>query len=213
MSQLLSFEAVADRSQTGDLLLSHGTSLKSRLLEFGMRTTFSHVAMIVRDVPSDILKLYNCPGDGRGVYVFDAHEMVDGCRLLPLDLWASAMREYHGPKINLAYRQIVSKDPNEPFRSLCNNHGTCQIIRTAANQSFNRSSASMMKAYARRYKGQPMRESVYCSELVARLFRSMGLLPGDIVPKNFVTSDFADATKLQNQMPDTFYAAPLMYVR
>src|SRR5215471_15046966 len=57
--QTIRYEELEPRLRTGDLLLFHGDSRRSRLIEAATRSKFSHIGMIVRPDPAKAPQLWH----------------------------------------------------------------------------------------------------------------------------------------------------------
>jgi hypothetical protein len=178
----ISFDDFLAQAQTGDLVLFHGVSTESTIVEAITGGPYSHATMVVV-LPNGDKTLWQAAGEALEV------DPVKGVLHTGAQLGALADTVtllYHHWNDEPHYRPVVWDRP-----------------ATLAND---------VLAFVQHLEGRPFpdtvvmlgnwlvgtnldidlaRGSVFCSELVAMTYQALGLLPADPVPNSYCPSDFS----------------------
>eukprot|EP00761_Pharyngomonas_kirbyi_P009858 gb/GECH01009876.1/.p1 GENE.gb/GECH01009876.1/~~gb/GECH01009876.1/.p1 ORF type:complete len:476 (+),score=101.76 gb/GECH01009876.1/:1-1428(+) len=191
-------DEVYDQLQTGDIMLNSATGTFSQSIQLGTQSDWSHVGMIVVDPPQSIRDKYILP-ENESVFIFESDsETYDerkgaGVQLIPFRFW---LMDYTNDDPNqfTVIRQLLLPDrlkkqsPWETFPNLeakmLNLHGT----------SYEKRALDMVRSIRRRNVNNDY-STVFCSELVASCYCSMGLFAQNIVASNFTPKVFSSQEK------------------
>lgn len=177
------YRELEPRLHTGDLLLFHGASRRSRIIETATGSTFSHIGMIVRPEPGDAPLLWHT--DPRAV----TEDVVDE-------------REHGGAQLNdLARALAVMTSPeygDTPYvRQLLVAHRVAfdeAALRAVLDANATRF-PSMLKILKKWVLGHlriaSRGERMYCAEVLALTYQRMGLLPPEPPPNAYAPRDFS----------------------
>tara|TARA_R110002073_G_scaffold336589_1_gene536533 strand:+ start:48829 stop:49509 length:681 start_codon:yes stop_codon:yes gene_type:complete len=170
-------ETIRDVVQTGDLLLFCGRGLASNIVRYFTRSHWSHIGVVVRlrgiaeplVLESTTLSASNDLFKGAP---------VRGIGLVPL---ADKIKQYDG-EVALRRRQ------GEPL-SVSRQKMVERLALTLCHRPYKNFLLCHLRApfYRRKRKDY---SAMFCSELVAEIYRRLGWLSGDICPKDFVPGHF-----------------------
>jgi hypothetical protein len=178
------YHDIEARLRTGDILLFHGASPRSRIIEKASGSEFSHVGMIVRSM------------DGRPPFLWHTDP-----RAVTNDVVGD--REHGGAQLNdLSDALAVMTKPeygDTPFvRQLIVNH-TPEMDAAAleAVGAFDRTSFpslfNIMKQWMLgRLHFTTSGKRMECAEVLARTYQRMGLLPSEPPPNGYAPRDFSE---------------------
>ena len=184
------YEEVRSELKTGDVVLFSGKSAISNIIKLFSGGKWSHVGMIVR-----LEEL------GDGVFLWESTTLSDvndietgratkGVQLVPL---SQRIKGYSG---DVTYRPLDKKVSAAMLKKL----GDCRA--RLARKPYERGEAELFKAAYDGLGGKSSGEdlsSLFCSELVAEAYQSMGLLPEypDGPPSNeYVPLDFSERREI-----------------
>ena len=181
-SAAIRYEDLEPRLQSGDLMLFHGASRRSKVIEAATHSEFSHIGMIVRD-PSRSLLLWQT--DPRPV----AEDVEEGSR-------------HPGAQLNdlrTALSRMTSPDYGDtPFvRQLIVERGAAfdeQVqgaIATMEGKSFPSIVGMIEEWLLGHLHVATSKQHMYCAEVVAAAFQSMGLLPEKPPANSYWPRDFS----------------------
>ena len=178
------YQDLEPRLRTGDVLLFHGASRRSRIIETASGSEFSHVGMIVR--PKDGLPPLLWHADPRAV----TEDVVGD-------------REHGGAQLNdLSAALAVMTSPeygDTPFvRQLIVEHtpemdeAALQAVAALDKTSFP-SILNFMKGWVLgRLHITTSGKRMECAEVLARTYQRMGLLPPEPPPNGYAPRDFSE---------------------
>ena len=166
------------RLRTGDVLLFSGRGLASDTVRLFTRSYWSHIGIVVR------IRGINQPLVLESTTLSETNDLfqgrpVSGVALVP---FADRVNEYDGV---IALRQWHG-DALSPARQ--------RMIERLALRLCHRPYKNYVFCHLRAWlTGYPERDfsSMFCSELVAELYRRAGRLPSQIDPRRFVPGHFA----------------------
>jgi hypothetical protein len=165
----LSSSSFASVAQTGDILLFRSTSLISKAQRALSRSSYDHVALIVRDDFS--------------LGFLEATRVV-GVNLLQ---WA----DFLAHNWHLLYSRLVFRKLRVPDHRKVE----LRIKEFVLENTGKKFSASIGKILGRR-RSRPD-DGFFCSELVASAYQFAGLLPGDIDPSSYWPGNFSNDRPLR----------------
>ncbi len=169
-----SLEAV----HTGDLVLFSGRGLASDTVRLFTRSYWSHIGLVLRlpGVPQPLVLESTTLSDSKDLF---QQRPVRGIGLVPLLAKVQeypgdvALRRWQGAALSAAQQQLLARLALRLRHRPYKNYLLCHLR--------NWFGASPGRDYS----------AMFCSELVAELYRRVGRLPATVVPHNFVPGDFA----------------------
>jgi hypothetical protein len=177
------YEDLEPRLHTGDVLLFHGASRRSRIIETVTGSEFSHVGMIVRPQSDRPPLLWHT--DPRAV----TEDVVDdgehaGAQLNDLAASLGVMTSPEYGDTPFVRQLIVEHEPEV-------NEEVLQTIATADKTSFP-SLAKILEEWVRGHLHVATSEKrMDCAELLALTYQRMGLLPTEPPPNAYTPRDFS----------------------
>jgi len=194
LAEDVSLDHFLREAATGDILLRHGTTRNSKVLQRGMPCYFSHVAMLVVDPPADVLGAYGLEAPARDpnkIYVWESSgERVPpryakaGTRMLPWGRWVRLERRRHGPEYFLAWRRFRGLEPERKA-------ALHAAVGSLAGTPYEKDRFTMILAWAGGLNRRENVESVFCSEVVAYALKRAGLLEQQRLASNCTTAHFS----------------------
>lgn len=171
-------ETIHDLVQTGDLLLFCGRGVTSNIVRYFTRSHWSHIGVVVRlrGVAEPLVLESTTLSDSNDLFM---GAPVRGIGLVPL---AEKIKQYDG-EVALRRRQ---GDPLSPSRQ--------KMVERLALMLCHRPYKNFLLCHLRAQfyrRKQKDYSAMFCSELVAEIYRRLGWLAQDICPKDFVPGDFA----------------------
>ena len=183
---MIPYESIRHELDTGDLVLFRGNSLFSRLIQRATRSSWSHVAMVMRLPEYDMLALYESTGLGSLPDMISG-EVRRGVQLVPL---SERVRACHGA---IAVRQLKGVTLGLHERT-----ALMELRRELRGRPYERSLVDLARAAydgAGGASGEDL-SSLFCSELVGEAYQRLGLL-GDGVPSSeYTPADFGAHSRL-----------------
>lgn len=182
-SAAVRYHDLEPRLRTGDLLLFHGASRRSRIIEAATRSEFSHVGMIVRPVGGGPPLLWHT--DPRAV-TEDLVERRDhgGAQLNDLSAALAVMTSPQYGDTPFVRQLIVERTPAMDAAAL-------QAVEAADDTSFP-SLRKILKEWVLGHLHISTSEHrMYCAEIVARTYQQMGLLPPEPPANAYAPGDFS----------------------
>lgn len=185
---------VARHLRTGDILLFAGRGLVSDTVRVFTRSHWSHIGMVVHlpDVPGPLVLEATTLSESNDVF---CGAPVRGIGLVPFDC---KVREYPG---EVALRQRVGPALDQVQEKLLRRLVQRLRHRPYKNYLF----CHMRGLLTGRERGDY--DAMFCSELVAELYRRVGWLDKKVAPRRFVPGSFAAPDFL---LQNGFLASPLM---
>ena len=180
---MATYDDVRDHLDTGDVVLFSGKGLISMGLKIGALCSWSHVAMVVRVKEPDVALLYQSTPVSKAKDFFDG-ELKNGVQI---NVLSEAVNGYSG---KVAIRHLRVDRTPEMF------DGLSRFRKKVKNRPYEEHIIQMVKAVWDGPLGHVEEDlsSLFCSELVAEAYQSMGLLPAnesggkpstEYTPKNF----------------------------
>ena len=195
--------------RTGDVLLHSGKGNFSKAIQLGFSSTWSHLSIIVRNPPQELLDLYNVQVDKSSKYstVFVAESETDtvdnkeggGIQLVEFKRWfmdylnrdptdLCCLRRLKIPSIeNRSKDEVIS----ETFPNLVD------YLKVAHTKKYETSKSELVKCVIKRNKKSDD-SNVFCSEFVAECYVKMNLLPSTTITCNYGPRDFSTESNLVN---------------
>lgn len=194
-----SLQDILAQAETGDLLLISGNAKSSKAIRWHTGSFWSHVAVVVKDVPPAVWTQYGklrsntpVPTDAP-VYIFDSDYepdgSVDGPVIRPLETMLKAYIKEYGECVDVAFRKLTAPDRRvDQLWQFANEvAGMKYTAQTAMDPNFFKLWAGTVGI-----NNKEDTKRIFCSQLVARAFRKMGLLPKEGKKSgNFMPQDFA----------------------
>uniref|UniRef100_A0A7S4GHL5 Uncharacterized protein n=1 Tax=Eutreptiella gymnastica TaxID=73025 RepID=A0A7S4GHL5_9EUGL len=191
---------------TGDIILLHGTELFSMTIKSATRSWYSHVSLVIRDPPNDILKLYGLENetDPDGLYVFESDSETEdgreggGVQMRPLRKWVVEMKRYYAverqARFFLAWRRMVWKAPpgcpSLQRRKTCEFPDFIKVLHEAHGKSYEKKPVQMVASTVHLNQKEDL-SSVFCSELVAWSYKALGIFTPAENASNWVPLQFS----------------------
>lgn len=169
---------VVHELRTGDILLFAGRGLVSDTVRFFTRSHWSHIGMVVHlaEVPGPLVLEATTLSESNDVF---RGVPVRGIGLVP---FASKVQEYPG---EVALRQRVGPALDETQEKLLRRLVQRLRHRPYKNYLF----CHMRGLLTGRERGDY--DAMFCSELVAELYRRVGWLEKKVAPRRYVPGSFA----------------------
>ncbi len=178
------YNLIRSELKTGDLILFSGRSRISYVIRAGSMSKWSHVGLVLRVEPYDFVTLWETPGVR--LKDLDTGEYHKGVMLVPLSIRLATydgefgLRRLEGGVLSqnslnelMALRKRLQKVPYEKNK--------WEVFRAAYDGIFGDNEEDL--------------SSLFCSELVAEAYQSLGLLPQDLPSNEYTPADFS-----QNRM-------------
>ena len=186
---------LADQFRTGDLLLFSGRSLPSDTIRLFTRSHWSHVALVVCLPEYDEPLVLEATAMGEGLDVRTG-ERMPGVALVPL---RDKIESYRG---DVAWRQRRGAPLSEARQRM-----VARLVRELSHRPYKNYVLTLARDLCTGFQLRPDFSGVFCSELVAEIYRRLGWLPRRERPSRFVPGHFGSAqlTLLEGEM-----AAPVL---
>lgn len=177
-----SYNQVRDELKTGDLVLFSGKGFISRLIQFGTRSKWSHVGMVIKIKELDFVALFESTTLSN-IKDINTNTLKRGVQLVPL---SERITKYDG---EVAIRQLNKALTDDQINYLV------QFRKNMQGKAYESSNLELIKSALDQFNSLTLNaedlSTVFCSELVAEAYQSIGLL-SEITPSNeFTPSDFA----------------------
>ena len=181
------YEDIRHELGTGDLVLFRGATVFSRLIQRATRSTWSHVAMVIRLPEYDYLALYESCGLG-GLPDMMSGEPRRGVQLVPL---SQRVRAYSGA---IAVRRLEGVTLGQAERG-----ALMALRRELRGRTYERSVTSLVRAAYDGLAGTNAEDlsSLFCSELVAEAYQRLGLLGAGVPSSEYTPGDFGAVSPLE----------------
>lgn len=185
---MIRYQDIRDQMDTFDILLFSGEGLISKVIQLASGSKWSHVAIVLRLNSFDELYCY------QSTTLSDVPDLTTGARVKGVQLvpLSQQLATYKG---EVAWRCIYgNRAPNILMKMAA-------FRREFAGRPYEQNQLELIRAALDTFtlkENQPDLSSVFCSELIAELFRRVGILQtvvhdGHIKPANeFTPGDFAD---------------------
>lgn len=203
MIREIAYNDVKDSLKTGDLILFHGIETTSKLIELIEWSFWSHVGMVV--LPRDI----GLPGDEP--LFWESTASGDG-----ITDYISGKPKEKGPML-VSLRERIQVDLNQHYDT---HFQVMYLNRSLSQQELEKLKDFMYKVHDR---GFPSAENalkyyvegrgfnvpapdadVFCSELTAETFMTMGFISTEYVPNGYCPDDFNKGDNLPSLQPFYF---------
>lgn len=170
-------KTISSLVQTGDLLLFCGRGFTSNIVRYFTRSHWSHIGIVVRlrGIPEPLVLESTTLSASNDLF---KGVPVRGVGLVPLAQKVEqydgevALRRRHGEPLSLSRQKMVERLAltlcHRPYKNFLLCHLRAQFYRR----------------YRKDYS------AMFCSELVAEIYRRLGWLAADVCPKDFVPGHF-----------------------
>lgn len=172
---------LADQFRTGDLLLFSGRSLPSDTIRLFTRSHWSHVALVVCLPEYDEPLVLEATAAGEGLDVRTGARMP-GVALVPL---RDKIESYCG---DVAWRQRRGAPLSEARQRM-----VARLVRELSHRPYKNYVLTLARDLCTGFQLRPDFSGVFCSELVAEIYRRLGWLPRRERPSRFVPGHFGSA--------------------
>lgn len=170
----MTFDDLAPSLNTGDIFLFHGTEWTSRLIEEVTHSSFSHVAMVVRQPGSsgaDGLSLWQSYEPTGGVGSAPAKAFLEKYDVAPgMSLYARHLQAQRTPVQQQALQAFVAEVSGRPFPSIVG----LVLHWLEGEQGINSGRADF-----------------FCSQLLAATYAQLGWLPDSPPPNAYSPEAFS----------------------
>ena len=171
------WDSVRGQLRTGDLVLyAGGKGVFCSTIKRLTRSKWAHVGMVIRDATDEEPLLWESVMD-KDMIDLETGEMRGGVRLVPL---VPALTAYSGL---VAVRHLTVKRTKKRLADL---HDFRSKMRGVP---FEKSRSQLLRANRRANRVEDI-SSVFCSELIAKAYMSMGLLSDDVLCNDYTPKDF-----------------------
>ncbi|KAF0975192.1 hypothetical protein FDP41_005945 [Naegleria fowleri] len=205
-------EDVYNELRTGDIILHSGKGTFSKAIQLGFSSTWSHLSLVVKNPPRDLLKLYNVPEDSStstmsqpsysSIYVVESEtDTVDnkeggGIQFVELRQW---LLDYlkRDPTDLCVLRRLTVPGSNNDGSLQDSFSNLTPYLYEAHTKKYETPKSELLKCVIKRNTARND-SNVFCSEFVAECFVRMGLLPNNTVTCNYGPKDFSTETNLVN---------------
>ncbi|EFC42513.1 C2 domain-containing protein [Naegleria gruberi] len=202
-------EELYDQLRTGDIILSSGREAFSKAIQLAYASTWSHISFVLRNPSEQVLKKYglwtDAASDRESVYIVESDtsnldgKLGGGSQLVGLRQWVNNVMNGSVNDI-LVVRQLQL--PQYPIRPIdeSNEERFPELdehlikIRDAIYETSRKQLVSVV------FKSNETNDEseLFCSELVATCFVSMGLLPKGTLTNNYGPKDFSSESNAVN---------------
>ncbi len=176
----VSYSAIRDDLKTGDIVLFSGKGGFSDIIKYGTLSKFSHVGMVLRIPEYDFLTVWESTTlvDIKDLELNRPHK---GVQLVPL---SDRVQKYSG---GIAIRKL--QGPELPVDSLRNLMALRKELRGKRYES---DKIELIKSAYDGFLGNNSEDlsSIFCSELVAEAYQSLGLLDPNKPSNEYTPADF-----------------------
>lgn len=183
-----SVDEIIAGAKTGDLILVSGTAKSSKAIRLHTGSFYSHVAVIVKDIPDSVWQKYGqlksgAPVDKEaGVFLFDSDYepdgSVDGPTIRPLKTLLQAYIQEYGPNVDVVYRKLTAEalDVNAAWAYAVQISDAKYTAKSAMSPHF---FTLYLATKGRNNIDEGKGKRIFCSQLAALFYRKMGILPKD----------------------------------
>ena len=187
MMNQISYRNLRPDLKTGDIVLYSGRQRISTVIKLATRSHWSHVGMVIYLPEADLVAVWESTRRGTHLVDIDSGQVRKGVQLVPL---GDRLRTYKG---SFAIRQLRDATlTSDNFKSLW------ALRRVLAESPYEDDRLELLKAA---YDGPFGRNdedlsSIFCSELVAEAYQSLGLLSEHKASNEYVPADFSSSREL-----------------
>ncbi|EFC41131.1 predicted protein [Naegleria gruberi] len=202
-------EDVYDSLRTGDVLLHSGKGNFSKAIQLGFSSTWSHLSVIIRNPPKEVLDAYNVKVDHSSHYstVFVAESETDtvdnkeggGIQLVELRRWFLDYLTRDPTDLCCLRRLNIPSMGERPKEENITEHfpSLVEYLKRCTTKKYETSKSELLKCVIKR-NTQSNDSNVFCSEFVAECYTKMGLLPQNTITCNYGPRDFSQESNLVN---------------
>lgn len=179
----VNYEDIRTDIQTGDLLIFDGDGLVSNVIKWSTKSSSSHIGVAYRDIATDIVYIFESTTLIRGV-----KGSVKGVNMIPL---STRLKAYNRPitwrKLNCP-RTPEFHDTFKEFRAKHRNKLYEQNILELALSAVDPKMINVLD----KLHNKDDDSTLFCSELVALLYKAWGFLPKDLQANEITPADCDD---------------------
>jgi hypothetical protein len=195
----VNYQAARDSLRTFDLLLFSGEGIISSVIKTATNSEWSHVAVVLNLEEFDQVLIYE------STTLTNVPDLVTGRRVKGVQLvqLSSRLEDYKGDVvIRFLHGERTRRQGELAAHFMREFHGRpyetnqLEMIRAALDTGMSQ-------------RNQPDASSVFCSEMVALLYRRIGVLGGNWPANEFVPGDFADGKQVDLALAESFYLDPV----
>ena len=175
------YEEIRAQLRTGDVVLFSGKSFFSKLIRFGTGSAWSHVGLVLKLPEYNFLTIYESTGKGSLKDVVSGKPQR-GVQLVPMN---DRVYSYKG---KIAVRQLEDIELDDwSIQSLM------EVRKALRGRPYEKSVRNLLRAAWDTLSPRNVEDlsSVFCSELVAECYQSLGLLPQDFPSSEYTPGDFS----------------------
>mmetsp|Transcript_42279 Transcript_42279/g.82988 ORF Transcript_42279/g.82988 Transcript_42279/m.82988 type:complete len:281 (-) Transcript_42279:957-1799(-) len=212
----LDFRHLLAEGQTGDLIFVEGSRFSGQLIRLGTNSPWSHVALLVRDVPQELKTFFECSKQrmAEELFVFDSdisHDgKIDGVRLRPLCDVLETYVKYFGAQVVVGYRASLTQARTPDVAagrgfSKSKHSKLYDFMRSVSHKKFDNQNIRGYVEMLFASIGWNARENdryYFCSELIAEAFQQLDFMQekeqGGDHANNFLPKSFQPSEKVDN---------------
>jgi hypothetical protein len=187
----LKYSELRGSLRTCDLVLFSGGGFFSRLIKFFTRSNISHIGIIITDKENGIC------------YIMESTTMspISNKRGVQINLAKDVILNYKGGIFIKPLNSFtVSKEISNKLK---------EIRRQLNGRPYERNFWELAKSeiditFGKLFRNKPSMKSVFCSELVAHIYKELGILKGSLPANEYTPADFMDMEDGKLNPPYTF---------
>lgn len=185
----MQYSQIRNDLKTGDLVLFSGKGMISNVIKLMTRSNWSHVGMVVRIEDWDAVMLWEATNTKRGKDFYSG-KPKKGVQLVNLsDRVATALENGY----EVAVRQLHDFELTAEHRK-----SLAKLREAFKHKEYEESIVELFKSAYDGFAGSNEEDnsSLFCSELVAEAYQTMGLIAQDKASNEFVPKDFSSEKDL-----------------
>lgn len=179
---MVNYQDIRDTLQTGDIVLYSGHTLFSLAIKLSIKSNWSHCGMVIKLEEHNFLSIWESTLL-TGIKDLDSGTHKRGVQLLPL---SDRINKYKG---GIAIRRLLGVKFDE------NDHNKLTLLRKElAKKDYDFDIIEMFKSAYDGDRGANTEDlsAIFCSELLAEAYQSMGLLDEAYPSNEFTPADFSE---------------------
>jgi len=198
---ITSYSAIRNELKTGDLVLFSGKGAFSDIIKYGTLSKWSHIGMILKIPEYDFITVWESTTLSN-IIDLDSQMPRKGVQLVPL---SDRIQKYSG---DISIRKLQGCDlPDNSVRKLM------ELRTELKGKRYERSKIELFKAAYDGPFGHNSEDlsSIFCSELVAEAYQSLGLVSSSKPSNEYTPADFSE--KRMKGLKGDFYLSEEILVK
>lgn len=187
------YSSIRAELKTGDIVLFSGKSAFSNIIKYGTMSKWSHVGLVLNIPEYDFLTVWEAT-TLNNIVDLDTQTPTKGVQLVPL---SDRVQKYSG---DISIRQLRGADlPASAVADLM------RLRKALRGKPYERGKMELFKAAYDGPCGDNNEDlsSIFCSELVAEAYQSLGLLEENTPSSEYTPGDFSE--KRMTRLAGDFY--------